>query len=83
MHDEKTIQWFIKHGKRPPEHIPHGTPDVIQDNIRHLRPHSWRLEGNQLIGKTDMGPLVQTISTDYICMGSDENGLPIFKRISQ
>lgn len=59
----------------------HGTEDDIEQNLKRLMPHSWVLEGNQLIGQTDMGKLVQTIPTDVILTGTDSNGLPEFKKI--
>lgn len=59
----------------------HGTEDDIVGNMKQLLPSSWHLSGNTLIGKTEMGPLVQTISTDYILTGTDNKGLPMFRKI--
>ena len=66
---------YAKWGVTPPTADPHGTPDDIKQNLNRLMPHKWHLEGNKLIGQTDMGTLVQYIPTDYICTGMD-NGLP-------
>lgn len=59
----------------------HGTEEEIRANMKQLLPRSWKLAGNTLIGETEVGPLVQTIPTDYILTGTDKAGLPIFKRI--
>lgn len=59
----------------------HGTEEEIRKNMKQLLPNEWRLEGNRLIGQTEMGPLVQHIPTDYILEGTDEKGLPKFKRV--
>lgn len=82
MHDERTLKEFARWGKTPPEHLPHGTPDIIRENMRRLKPNSWKLAGNKLIGETEMGPLVQFIPTNYICVGTDEDGLPKLQKIS-
>lgn len=65
----------------PPATYPHGTEEDIRNNLRQLKPDSWRMEGNKLIGMTDMGDLVQYLPTDYICKGTDDNGLPILEKI--
>lgn len=59
----------------------HGTEQEIQENMKQLLPNSWKLEGNRLIGKTELGNLVQTIPTDYILEGTDSEGLPKFRKI--
>ena len=82
MDEAQRIEAFYKkHGKAPPKHFEHGTEQEIRDNAIRLRPNTWRLEGNQLIGQTEMGPLRQTIPTDVILTGTDDDGLPIFKRV--
>lgn len=72
---------FRKLDLDPPEATPHGTPEDITENMKQLMPNSWHLEGNKLIGKTEMGNLVQTIPTDYILTGTDSNNLPIFSKV--
>lgn len=79
--DDKTAKQFERWGKNPPSHTPHGLPDDIRASLQRLQPRNWRLEGNKLIGMTDMGPLVQYIPTNVICLGSDEKGLPILEKI--
>ena len=82
MDEAQRIEAFYKkHGKAPPKHFEHGTEQEIRDNAIRLRPNTWRLEGNQLIGQTEMGPLRQTIPTDVILVKTSEDGLPVFKKI--
>lgn len=76
---------YRKWGLEPPKAISHGVNDTpehpLGEQLTRLMPHSWRLEGNQLIGMTDIGELRQFIPTDYILVGSDHKGLPIFKHV--
>lgn len=65
----------------PPTISEHGTEEDVRANMKQLLPSSWRLEGNQLVGMTEMGELRQTIPTDHILIGTDDKGLPIFHRI--
>ncbi len=82
MDEAERIQAFYKkHGKAPPKHFEHGTEQEIRENMVRLRPGSWRLEGNQLIGQTELGTLVQTVPTDVILTGTDDDGRPIFKKV--
>lgn len=82
MFSETELKWFDRHNKRRPESISHGvSPDDISGRMRQLKPYSWRLKGNQLIGMTEMGPLVQNIPPDRILVGQDEQGLPRFERV--
>ena len=81
MQDEAVLKQFARWGKNPPTIDKHGTEADIQNNMKKLMPNSWRMEGNQLIGMTDVGELRQTISTDYILEGTDEAGLPKFKKV--
>lgn len=64
-----------------PETITHGTEDDIRDKLVKLKPTVWRQEGNKLIGKTQMGTLVNFIPTDYILQGTDEDGNPILEKL--
>lgn len=68
-------------GVTPPSATAHITDEEITKNMRQLLPNSWHLEGNQLIGQTEMGRLVQSIPTNYICEGTDDKGLPILTKI--
>ena len=82
MWGEDQLKWFDKQGKARPGTTAHGvTSDNINEHMRKLMPNKWRLEGNKLIGETEMGPLVQTIPTDVILAGTDDKGLPIFAQV--
>jgi len=81
MYNDREIGWFHKMGKTPPAHYPHGTEQDIAANMQQIKPHSWRLEGNKLIGQSDVGELVQTIPTDFICTGTGDDGLPVFQKV--
>lgn len=70
-----------KLGGTPPQSFTHITEEEIKENMKQLKPNSWKLEGNKLIGETEYGPLVQFIPTDRVLTGTDDNGLPIFKQI--
>jgi hypothetical protein len=65
----------------PPSATAHVTEEDMIKNMKQLKPNSWVLRGNQLEGMTEMGKLVQTISSDYICTGTDEQGLPKLQRV--
>lgn len=75
--------FFTKRNLPPPTTVSHGLEDDISKKLVELKPNSWRLEGNKLIGDTEMGPLVQFIPTNYICKGTDDSGLPILEKIFQ
>jgi hypothetical protein len=67
-----------------PSRDSHGTDSLdnpISNNLRSVNPRNWRQEGNLLKADTDMGPLVQTIPVDYLLDGTDERGLPKFKKV--
>lgn len=70
-----------KLGAAPPTAEAHGTEEDIAKNLKQLLPNDWRLEGNKLIGRTEMGSLVQEIDPAYILTGTDEKGLPVFRRV--
>lgn len=75
---------YARWGVAPPSHEAHGqiTPDNIRDLLEPAKVERWWLEGNELCAETSHGFLRQTIPTDYICLGmDDETGLPIFKKI--
>jgi len=81
MYDERVRQECEKLGIEPPKVSSHGTEDDIQRSLKRLIPNSWHLEGNQLVGKTEVGELRQSISTEYILTGTDEKGMPILRKI--
>lgn len=59
----------------------HGTDDDIRAKLKPMKFTNWRTEGNLLIADGPEGRLAQRIPTDYICEGTDENNLPILKKI--
>lgn len=75
------LAWFDKHQVPRPVHQDHLQVDDISKNLKRVKTHSWKLEGNTLTAQTDMGKLVQTIPPDYILTGEDAEGLPILKKI--
>jgi hypothetical protein len=82
MQDDKTVKWFERQGLTPPSSTPHGVNlDDLSDKLRPLKPRSWKLEGNRLVAKTDLGDVVNYIDPGVIMTGVDENNLPQFKRI--
>jgi hypothetical protein len=81
MHSEAYLQWFDKIGKERPSIDVHGTSDEIRERLKPLECSNWHLEGNLLKCDTPMGPLAQTISTDYILIG-EKDGLPILKKVA-
>lgn len=81
--DDKTLREFSEWGKEAPTSEGHGTDRDISEQMEPLKPRNWRIEGNQLIADTEMGELVQFISTDYICKGTDDDGKPILTKVGQ
>ncbi len=78
---ERIAAFYRKHGKEPPKHFEHGTEEDIKANMVVLKPKEWRQEGNMLIAEGDYGVHAQTIPTDYICAGTDDDGLPILQKV--
>lgn len=85
MQDYKApgTDWFLKNELTPPKTQPHGTDEDIRNNLKPAKMWGWKLVGNQLECETDLGKLVQTIPSDYILVGEDENNHPILRKIGQ
>jgi hypothetical protein len=81
MLNENEKEMYERWGVTPPSHEPHGTDKEIRKNLSKLEPTDWRLEGNKLIYKTEMGEVAQFIPTNYILEGTDSKGLPKFKKV--
>lgn len=81
MYEHEDTEWFRKLQLAPPSVAPHGTDEDIRAQLKPLKTWGWTLAGNQLTAQTDHGPLTQTIPTGYVCHGTDDNGLPILKKI--
>lgn len=86
MQDENQRKQYDSWKVAQPVHEEHGIKDTFEnplsDRLVGGNPRNWRLEGNQLHCETDFGPMGQTIPTNYILMGTDEKGLPIFKKVA-
>lgn len=82
MFGEDQLKWYDKVNRGRPTHISHGiSQDNIDQHMRRLKPHTWRLEGNQLIGMTEMGELRQVIPPEYILVGTTDDGLPHLEKV--
>lgn len=85
MHSDDVLEMFKRWGKEPPAHYSHEINDTkenpISEQIPKTVPANWRLEGNKLIFETPFGEVINFIPTGYICTGTDENNLPILKKI--
>lgn len=85
MYDDKELKQFDRWGVKRPTHLPHGVTDTyenpLSEQLKRLDTSNWKLEGNELVCDTNQGPLRQCIPPDYVCHGTDENGLPILKKI--
>lgn len=73
--------FFRKFSMPAPQTITHGTEDDVKEKMTELKPTKWRLEGNKLIGDTEMGPLVNFIPSNYILKGTDSKGMPILEKL--
>ena len=73
--------WYLKHDVAPPEVVSHGHDEEIREKLLPLKTWGWKLSGNQLTCMTNMGELSQTIPTDVILLGEDDNGKPLLKKI--
>jgi hypothetical protein len=82
MPANKPLDIFQRYGLQPPEHIPHYQIDDIEQYLKKLHTTNWRMEGpGLLVCDTNMGTLKQRVPLDYYCDGTDEDGLPILKKI--
>jgi hypothetical protein len=66
----------------PPSVSEHGTEDNIKEKLQPMLPNRWRQEGNLLIAETENGVHGQTVPTNMLLIGTDENHMPIFRKIS-
>lgn len=81
QHPDKAF--FEEHDLPLPKTDSHGTEDEIRNRLKPVKATNWRMQGaGRLVADTELGELVQHISTDYICMGTDKNGMPILKKIN-
>jgi hypothetical protein len=73
--------FYERHGKTPPSQDFHGSIDDLKKNLKPVEVSNWRMEGNQLIGETSFGRVVNNLPTGYIMTGVDDHGKPIFEKI--
>lgn len=85
MHNEKELKWFDRHKVDRPKSFSHDVKDTpehpLSEQIPRLKLSNWRIQGNMLIADTEHGEFAQRISPEFICMGTDEAGLPILKKV--
>ena len=73
--------FYEKHGKTPPSQEIHGSIEDIRKYQKPMEISNWRMQGNQLMGDTGFGKVVNNIPTDYIMVGVDNDGKPILEKI--
>lgn len=82
---EKELEFYDKNNVARPTHDGHSVRDSFEnplsEQLKSGNPRNWRLEGNLLHCDTDFGPMAQRIPADYVCMGTDDKGLPILKKV--
>ena len=78
---QRIAAFYRKHGKEPPKHIPHGTEADIKENMTLLKPTRYWQEGNELKGETEMGIVTNFLPTDVLYIGTDDEGIPQFRKI--
>lgn len=80
--DEPPAKFFADNNLTPPSRESHdATADNIREKLVPMKPRNWRQQGNQLIADTDWGELVNPLPYGVILTGTDERGLPTFKKI--
>lgn len=79
--EEREAAEFASLGITPAKVTPHGSDKDIRDYLTPEMPTRWIQEGNQLIGESEKGRFVQTIPSDKLLVGTDAQGLPIFRNI--
>lgn len=81
MYQPPNSDWFAENDLPPPLTTSHGTDTDIRDSLKPLKTWNWRQQGNQLIADTDMGVLAQSVPSNVICLGTDQSGRPILRKI--
>lgn len=84
--DEKQLREYDRWKVERPTHEEHGLADTwenpISSRLTGANARNWRMEGpGHLVADTDFGPLHQNVGLDYICLGTDAQGLPILKKL--
>lgn len=83
VHSEAFLNWLEKNANVQPYFAAHGTDEDIQAKMTKLLPKKWTMQGNRLIGETEMGEVTLNTPTDMILISSepDSKGLPQLKKI--
>lgn len=71
---------YERWGVEPPAHEEHGEFDASM--LIPFKATRWWIEGNILYGEGNHGVISNAIPTNYICKGTDEQGLPILVKIA-
>lgn len=75
--------WYQRNGVEPPEHIPHGVEEDITEKMKGTVHGAWQQRGNRLIcTKCPNHHMTDPIPIDRILTGTDNNGLPILKKLA-
>lgn len=75
--------WYQRHGVKEPESIPHGTEENITAKLSGTVHGEWIQMGNTLIcRKCPNNHSTEPIPVDRILIGTDDNGLPILKKLA-
>lgn len=77
--DERELKQYDRWGVNRPTHEEHGEFDL--DKLVPFKAHRWWCEGDLLYAEGNHGVVVNRIPVDYICLGTDENNLPILRKV--
>lgn len=84
MYDESELKFFDRNNVKRPAHFPSDLEDSkdkpLHTQLPKLRTSNWRREGNYLVADTEFGPFSQTFNPDYICVGTDDSGMPLLRK---
>lgn len=81
MYSEKELTQFDRWEKSRPKSDTHGSEEDISRHMVRLMPTKWEQQGNQLIGYVGDTRVVNIIPTNMLLQGTDEQGLPILKKV--
>ena len=85
MYDDKELKWFDRMKVKRPAHFEHGLEDTAENPLSKqlvkLRTWDWKRDGNYITCMTDQGKLTQYLDPSYIVLGTDDDGMPILKKL--
>lgn len=68
-----------------PVHLEHGLEDTAENplskQLTRLKTWDWKRDGNMMTCMTNEGMLSQYLDPAYIVLGTDDEGMPIFKKV--